>query len=92
MTDKKTKKALGFKIGKVSHFYDKIGVAIVDLTAGLAVGEKVKFARGGEDMFEQKIDSIQIEHKKVDSAKSGDVVGLKVDETLKEGTEVYKVG
>ena len=91
MTDKKKKKALGFKIGKVSHYYDKIGVAIVDLTSNLAKGDVVKFARGGEDMFEQKVGSIQIEHKKVDSAKSGDVVGLKVDETLKEGTEVYKV-
>ncbi|MBL7036561.1 hypothetical protein ISR94_01760 [Candidatus Microgenomates bacterium] len=90
MTDEK-KRPLGFKIGKVSHYYDKISVAIVELTSGLAVGDKVKFERGGEDMFEQKIDSIQIEHKKVDSASSGDVVGLKVNETLKEGTEVYKV-
>lgn len=87
----KDKKTSGLKIGKVSHYYDKIGVAIVDLTSTLSVGEKVKFSRGGEDMYEQTIESIQIEHKKVDSAKSGDVVGLKVDETLKEGTEVYKI-
>lgn len=87
--DKKT--TTGFKVGKVTHYYDKIQVAIVELTANLAVGEKVKFARGGEDMYEQVIDSIQIEHKKVDLGKKGDVVGLKVNETVKEGTEVYKI-
>lgn len=80
-----------FKIGRVSHYYDKIGVAIVELDGTVAVGDKIKFARGGEDMFEQKVESIQIEHEKVDSAKKGDVVGLKINEAVKEGTEVYKV-
>ena len=81
-----------FKVGKVTHYYDKIGVAIVELTGDLAVGEKIKFQRGGEDMYEQSVESIQIEHKKVPDAKNGDVVGLKVDEPIKEGTEVYKKG
>lgn len=79
------------KIGKVTHYYDKIGVAIVELDASLSVGDKVKFARGGEDLFEQAVDSIQIEHEKRDSAKKGDVVGLKVDSEVKEGAEVYKI-
>jgi len=81
-----------FKIGRVTHYYDKIGVAIVELSSNLAVGDGVKFSRGGEDMFEQTIESIQIEHKKVDLAKSGDVVGLKVNEPVKEGAEIYKLG
>lgn len=80
-----------FKIGKVSHFYDKIGVAIVDLDAPLAVGDKIKFVRGGEDLFEQNVDSIQIEHNKVESAKKGDVVGLKTSENVKDGADVYKL-
>ena len=80
-----------FKIGRVSHFYDKIAVAIVDLDGTLSVGDKIKFSRGGEDLFEQAVESIQIEHKKVDSAKKGDVVGLKTNEVVKEGAEVYKV-
>jgi putative protease len=79
-----------FKIGRVSHFYDKIGVAIVDLDGPLAVGDKVKFVRGGEDLFEQTVDSIQIEHEKKDSAGKGDVVGLKTNEPVREGTEVFK--
>lgn len=81
-----------FKVGTVSHFYDKIGVAIVELNGTLSVGEKVKFVRGGEDLFEQVVESIQVEHKKLDSAGKGDVVGLKTNEEVKAGTEVFKAG
>lgn len=80
-----------FKVGRVTHYYDKIGVAIVELDGSLAVGDEVKFARGGEDLFKQKIESIQIEHKKVDTAKKGDVIGLKTNEEVREGAEVFKV-
>ena len=79
-----------FKIGKVTHYYDKIKVAIVELDASLSTGDKVKFTRGGEDLFEQTVNSIQIEHKKIDSASKGDVVGLEVEKEVKEGAEVYK--
>jgi len=80
-----------FKVGKVTHYYDKIDVAIVELDGTLAVGDKVKFTRGGEDLFEQVVESIQIEHEKKDSAGKGDVIGLKTNEAVKEGTEVYKL-
>jgi len=80
-----------FKIGKVKHYYDKIGVAVVELDGGLSKGDKIKFVRGGEDMFEQEVESMQIEHDKIDSAKKGDVVGLKVDQEVKEDAEVYKI-
>ena len=80
-----------FKVGKVTHYYDKLNVAIVDLDGTLSVGDNIKFARGGEDLFEQKVESIQIEHEKKDSAGKGDVVGLKTNEAVKEGTEVFKV-
>ena len=81
-----------FKIGTVSHFYDKIGVAIVELGGTLSVGDKIKFSRGGEDLFEQTVDSIQIEHEKVESAGKGKVIGLKTDEVVKVGADVYKLG
>lgn len=84
-------KLANLKIGKVTHYYDKIGVAIVELSANLSKGDKIKFVRGGEDMFEQEIESMQIEHEKLDSAKKGDTIGLKVDEEVKEDAEVYKV-
>ncbi|MDD5147316.1 MAG: hypothetical protein PHV63_02070 [Candidatus Daviesbacteria bacterium] len=78
-------------IGKVVHYYDKLGVAIVDLeSGGLKVGDEVKFKRGDEE-FVQKIDSLQVDHKDVDSVKKGDSFGLKVDQPTKPGTEVYLV-
>ena len=80
-----------FKVGKVTHYYDKIGVAIVELDGTLSVGDKIKFVRGGEDLFEETVESIQIEHEKINSASKGDVVGLKVNEAVKEQAEVYKV-
>lgn len=79
------------KIGKVTHYYDKIGVAIVELSASLSVGDKLKFVRGGEDLFTEEVKSIQIEHEQKDSAGKGDVVGLKVESEVKEGAEVFKV-
>ena len=80
-----------FKVGKVSHYYDKLSVAIIDLDGTLSVGDNIKFVRGGEDVFEQKVESIQIEHEKKDSAGKGDVIGLKTNEAVKEGTEVFKI-
>lgn len=80
-----------FKVGKVTHYYDKIGVAVVELSGTLSVGDKIKFVRGGEDLFEENVESIQIEHEKKDSAGKGEVIGLKVNQEVKEGAEVYKV-
>jgi len=80
-----------FKVGEVTHFYDKIGVCVVELSGDLAVGDKIKFVRGGEDLFEQPVESIQMEHEQKPTAKKGEIVGLKVSQEVKEGAEVYKV-
>ncbi|OGZ39397.1 MAG: hypothetical protein A3E90_02730 [Candidatus Portnoybacteria bacterium RIFCSPHIGHO2_12_FULL_40_11] len=78
-------------IGKVVHFYDKLGVAIVDLSSGgIKVGQEIKFKRG-DDEFTQKVESLQVDHESVDAVKKGDSFGLKVDKPTKPGTEVYLV-
>ncbi len=78
-------------IGKVVHFYDKLGVAIVDLqSGGIKIGQEVKFKRGDGE-FTQKVESLQVDHESVDSVKKGDSFGLKVDKPTKPGTEVYLV-
>jgi len=76
-------------LGKVTHYYDKIGVAIIELRDTLKAGETVKFKKGDEET-EQTINSIQIEKAAVDSANKGAIVGVKTDQPVKEGTEVYK--
>jgi translation initiation factor IF-2 len=89
MAEKKA--SVSLKVGKITHYYDKIGVAVLELSGNLATGDRIKFVRGGEDLFEQTVESMQVEHEKIDSAKKGQVVGLKVDQEVKEGAEVYKV-
>lgn len=76
-------------IGKVTHYYDKLGVAIIDLEKGsLKVGDKIKF-KHGDGEFTQEIESLQIEHESVDSVKAGDSFGVKVDKATKPGTVVF---
>jgi putative protease len=80
-----------FKIGKVTHYYDKLGVAVLELDSDMGIGDKIKFVRGGEDLFEQKVTSMQVEHEKIESAKKGDVIGMKTDQPVKDGAEVFKI-
>ncbi|MBU1014944.1 translation elongation factor-like protein [Patescibacteria group bacterium] len=74
-------------IGKVIHYYDKAGVAIVELKSELKLGERIKIERG-EDVFEQEVSSMQKDYKSVESAEKGDSVGIKVDQKVKEGALV----
>ncbi len=77
-------------IGKVIHYYDKLGVAIVRINKKLGIGDKIKFVKG-DNVFEQTVESMQIEHAVLTEAKPGTEVGIKVDRSAKEGTEVYLV-
>jgi translation elongation factor EF-1alpha len=78
------------KVGKVTHYYDNIGVVILELSDTLKVGDKIKFEGHGID-FEQTVDSLQVNHEQVQKASAGDMVGLKTDQKVREGTEVEKV-
>lgn len=77
-------------IGKVTHWYDKLGVAVVKLNSALKVGDQIKVKRGDEE-FTDTVDSMQLDHKPVDSGKKGDEVAVKVSKQTKEGAEVYAV-
>jgi|TARA_B100002003_G_C13819675_1_gene403553 putative protease len=77
------------EIGKVTHWYDKISVAVIKLSAPLKVGDTVQVKRG-ETEFEATINSLQIDHKDVKSAKKGDEVATKLSEKAKEGSIVSK--
>jgi putative protease len=77
------------EIGRVTHYYPKIGVAVVELTAPLAVGETV-LIQGTYTNFEQIVESMQIEHKDVKRAEAGQSIGLKVKERVREKDIVYR--
>ncbi len=78
-------------IGRVTHYYNKIGVAVIELTeGGVKVGETLRF-QGGERDFEQLVESMQNEHEEINEAKKGDDIGMKVNEPVREGYVIYKV-
>ena len=79
----------GKPIGKIIHYFSKIGVAIIKLEDSLKVGDKIKMAVGDIE-FEQEVDSMEVEHQKIEKAKKGDVIGIKVKEKVKEGILVFK--
>lgn len=75
------------KVGTVAHYFDHIGVAVVDLKSPLSVGDTVEFVKAG---FSQTVASMQIEHEEIQTAKKGQSIGLKVDKPVKQGDEVLK--
>ena len=77
-------------VGTVRHFFPKAGVAIVDLSEPLSVGDTA-LIEGKTTNFEQRVESMQIEHESVEKADAGETVGLKVDRAVREGDKVYKV-
>jgi translation elongation factor EF-1alpha len=78
------------KVGEIIHYYDKIGVAVIKVLSSLKVGDRVKIS-GHDKEFEQAIVSLQVEHQNIDQAKKGDDVGVKLDQPVRNGDEVYKV-
>lgn len=79
------------KVGSVTHYYDKIQVAVVKLTKGdLKIGDKVEFVAKDGSVFTQTVSSMQIEHANIDIAKSGDEFGLKVEKPVKTNSPVNK--
>jgi putative protease len=80
----------GKLIGKVTHYFGKIGVAVIELEETLRVGDTIRIVGGGTD-FTQTVESMEIEHKKVKEAKAGQAIGLKVNQKVKEGYKVYKI-
>lgn len=77
-------------VGKISHFYGKIGVAVVEVQDEIKVGDTISI-EGAETNFTQTVDSMQIEHEEIQKAKKGESVGLKVADKVRENDNVYKV-
>lgn len=78
-------------VGKVTHYFSHIGVAVIDLSATLEQGDEIRIIGGSNTDFNQKVDSMQADHKEVKEARKGDSIGLKVSEKVREGYQVYKV-
>ncbi len=80
----------GVRIGTVTHYFDHINVAVLNLTEKVSVGDMVHFLGHSTD-FKQEISSLQIEHKPVTEAKPGEDVALKVVQRVHPNDGVFKI-
>ena len=77
-------------VGKVTHYFTKIGVGVIELSDEVKVGDRISI-EGPTTNFQQTIESMEIEHKAVQVAKAGDAIGLKVSQRVREKDFVYKL-
>jgi methionine aminopeptidase len=78
-------------VGKVTHYFPKIGVAVILLEGDLANGTEIHI-RGTHSDFCQTVTSMQVEHQTIATATKGQDIGLKVSRNVHSGDVVYKVG
>ncbi len=77
-------------IGKVTHYFKKIGVAVLELSDEIKLGDTIHI-KGHSTDFTQKVVSMQIEHKPIEVGRPGDNIAIKVDDVVKEHDLVFKV-
>ena len=76
------------RIGTITHYFPHPEVAVIKLEAELKEGDKISIAGATTDIT-QTIESMQVKHKQIKSAKKGDDVGLKVNGIVRKGDAVY---
>ena len=83
-------KVIGQEVGKVTHYYTKLGVGVVRLSDTLKAGDKIRI-KGDTTDFKQNVESMQIEKDKIEEGKKGQSIGLKVKEHVRANDVVYKL-
>ena len=79
------------QVGRVSHYFGKVSVAGIDVTADeIKVGDKIHITGHTTD-FTQTIDSMQIDNQDVERATKGDSIGIKVPDRVRPHDIVYRV-
>lgn len=78
------------EIGKITHFFSKINVAVLQLDDSLNVGDTISI-EGATTNFKQKVESMQVEHEDLQKASKGMDVGMKVKEAVRAGDKVFKI-
>ena len=80
---KKQKKEKVTVLGIVTHYFPKVNAAVIKLKKPLSVGDTV-IIKGSTTQFEQKIESMQMDHVSIQKAKKGDEIGLEVNDRVRE--------
>ncbi|MEJ2267856.1 MAG: U32 family peptidase, partial [Nanoarchaeota archaeon] len=76
-------------IGKIIHYYDKIGVASIKLVSDLKVGNKIVIIGQTTGIVNSKINSIEKNKKNIKSAKKGEEIAIKVPKKVRKNDEIY---
>ncbi len=79
------------EIGKVMHFFPKVGAAGIEITSGgLKSGDTIHI-KGHTSDFTETITSMQVDNQAVDAADVGDIIGIKTKDRAWEHDKVYRV-
>jgi putative protease len=79
------------KIGVVTDYLNRLGVAVIHLTDGeLHVGDQVRIG-GRTTELRQSVESLQIEHQAVAEAPRGSEVAMKVEAPVHRKDQVFRV-
>lgn len=76
-------------IGTVTHYFSHLSVAALNLRAPLAVGDRIHI-RGHTTDLVQTVESMEIEHRRVERANPGDDVAIEVVAHVREHDVVYR--
>ncbi len=78
------------QIGKITHYFKKIGVAAILLTDELKVGDTIRIVGNTTD-FEQQVASMQLEHEDIEQAEASQEIAIKVEQRVRRNDKVYRV-
>jgi putative protease len=78
------------EIGRVTHYYNHLNVAVLKLTDGLKLGDKIHIVGHVTDLLE-RVASMEVEHREVDWVKSGSDVAIKVNGRVHEHDVVFRI-
>jgi translation elongation factor EF-1alpha len=78
------------RIGKITHYFSKIGVVVVELSDDINIGDRIR-VEGATTSFEQVVESMEMDNTKVETATRGQAIGLQVKEKVRLHDAVYKI-
>jgi hypothetical protein len=81
---------MGIRVGKVTHYFDRIGVAVVDLSGDLTTGDRI-CVLGRRTEFEQLVSSMEIDHQQISMGRPGMEIAIQLIEPVHPGDILFKL-
>ncbi len=78
------------EIGQVSDYFARVGVAGIELTGEISVGDVIHI-KGHTTDLSLAVESMEIDRAPVERAGAGDSVGIKLSDRCRSGDHVYRV-